>query len=172
MQVLCVLEIDDARIGGLQKPPEREPSLLEVFHLRSRECWGREAREKGRSLSCSGRTSIVAEVIAAGDMFQLTLGQHALSNTIYLKPKFALQGISMKLDEVIRSDRSLELVKNVEEAAILFGIGLSVVPKIVLNHELAKISGSLRRPVIVGLDGETQLISKSTKGELERKGAY
>ena len=59
-----------------------------------------------------------------------------------------------------------------EEAAILFSVSLSVVPKIVLNHELAKISGSLRRLVIVGLDGETQLISKSTKGELERKGAY
>ena len=155
MQVLCVLEIDDARIGSLQKPPEREPSLLEVFRLRSRECWGREAREKGRSLSYSGRTGVAAEVIAAGDVFQLTPGQYALSNTIYLKPKFALQGISMKLNEVIRSNRSLELVEDVEEAAILFGIGLSVVPKIVLNHELAKILGSLRRLVVVRLDGET-----------------
>ena len=63
-------------------------------------------------------------------------------------------------------------MKDTEEAAVLFNIGLSVVPKIVLNHELAKISGSLRRPVVVRLDGETQLISKSTKGELERKGAY
>ena len=78
----------------------------------------------------------------------------------------------MKLDGVIRSDRSLELVEDVEEAAVLFGVSLGVVPKIVLNHKLAKILGSLRRPVVVGLDGETQLISKSTKGELERKGAY
>ena len=172
MQILCVLEIDDARIGDLQKPPEREPSLLEVFRLRSRECWGREAREKGRSLSYGGRTSVAAEVIAARGVFQLTPSQHALSNAIYLKPKFALQGISMKLDGVMRSDQSLELVEDAEEAAILFNVGLGVVPKIVLNHKLAKISGSLRRPVVVRLDGETQLISKSTKGELERKGAY
>ena len=66
----------------------------------------------------------------------------------------------------------LELVKDIEEVAVLFGVGFGVVLKIVLNHELAKISGSLRRPVVVKLDGETQLISKSTKGELERKGAY
>ena len=61
----------------------------------------------------------------------------------------------MKLDEVIRFDRSLELVKDAEEAAILFSVDLSVVPKIVLNHELAKILGSLRRLVVVELDGET-----------------
>ena len=93
-------------------------------------------------------------MIATRGVFQLTLGQHALSNTIYLKPEFALQGISMKLDEVIRFDRSLELVEDVEEAAILFGVDLSVVLKIVLNHELAKILGSLRRLVVIGLDGE------------------
>ena len=61
----------------------------------------------------------------------------------------------MKLNGVIRSDRSLELVENMEEAAILFGIGLSVVLKIVLNHKLAKILSSLRRLVVVELDGET-----------------
>ena len=54
----------------------------------------------------------------------------------------------------MRSDRSLELMKDIEEVAILFNIGLGVVLKIVLNHELAKISGSLRRLVVVGLDGE------------------
>ena len=63
-------------------------------------------------------------------------------------------------------------MENIEEVAILFGVSLGVVPKIVLNHELAKISGSLRRLVVVGLDSETQLISKSIKGELERKGTY
>ena len=63
-------------------------------------------------------------------------------------------------------------MEDAEEAAVLFGVGLGVVLKIVLNHELAKILGSLRRLVVVGLDGETQLISKSIKGELERKGAY
>ena len=94
-------------------------------------------------------------MIAAGGVFQLTLGQHTLSNAIYLEPEFALQGISIKLDGVIRFDRSLELVKDIEEAAILFGVGLGIVLKIVLNHELAKISGSLRRPVIIRLDGET-----------------
>ena len=72
----------------------------------------------------------------------------------------------------MRFDRLLELVKNAEEAAILFDVSLSVVLKIVLNHKLAKISGSLRRLVVVKLDSETQLISKSIKGELERKGAY
>ena len=61
----------------------------------------------------------------------------------------------MKLNRVIRSDRLLELVENMEEAAILFGIGLSVVLKIVLNHKLAKILSSLRRLVVVELDGET-----------------
>ena len=55
----------------------------------------------------------------------------------------------------MRSDRLLELVEDAEEVAVLFGVGLSVVLKIVLNHELAKILGSLRRLVIVGLDGET-----------------
>ena len=38
--------------------------------------------------------------------------------------------------------------------AILFDVGLSVVLKIVLNYELAKISGSLRRLVVVRLDGK------------------
>ena len=94
-------------------------------------------------------------MIAAGGVFQLTPGQYALSNAIYLEPEFALQGISIKLDGVMRSDRSLELVEDAEEAAVLFGVGLGVVLKIVLNHELAKISGSLRRLVVVGLDGET-----------------
>ena len=88
-------------------------------------------------------------------MFQLTLGQYTLLNTIYLKPKFALQGISIKLDGVIRSDRSLELVEDAEEAAILFSVSLDIVLKIVLNHKLAKILGSLRRLVVVRLDGET-----------------
>ena len=46
-------------------------------------------------------------------------------------------------------------MENIEEVAILFSIDLGVVPKIVLNHELAKISGSLRRLVVVRLDGET-----------------
>ena len=78
----------------------------------------------------------------------------------------------MKLDRVMRSDRSLELVENTKEAAVLFGIDLGVVPKIVLNYKLAKISSSLRRLVVVGLDSETQLISKSIKSKLERKSAY
>ena len=60
----------------------------------------------------------------------------------------------MKLNEVIRFDRSLELVENIEEAAILFSIDLSVVLKIVLNYELAKILGSLRRLVVIELDSE------------------
>ena len=55
----------------------------------------------------------------------------------------------------MRFDRSLELVKDVEEVAVLFDIGFGIVLKIVLNHKLAKILGSLRRLVIVELDGET-----------------
>ena len=93
-------------------------------------------------------------MIAARDIFQFTLGQYTLSNTIYLKPKFALQDISIKLNRVIRFDRLLKLVKNIEEVAILFGVSLSIVLKIVLNYKLAKISSSLRRLVVVELDSE------------------
>ena len=46
-------------------------------------------------------------------------------------------------------------MEDIEEAAILFDISLSVVPKIVLNYKLAKISDSLRRLVVVELDSET-----------------
>ena len=46
-------------------------------------------------------------------------------------------------------------MEDTEEAAILFSVDLSVVPKIVLNYKLAKISSSLRRLVIIKLDGET-----------------
>ena len=60
----------------------------------------------------------------------------------------------IKLNRVIRFDRSLELVKDIEEVAILFSISLGVVLKIVLNHKLAKILSSLRRLVVVRLDSE------------------
>ena len=46
-------------------------------------------------------------------------------------------------------------MKNIEEVAILFNISLSIVLKIVLNYELAKILGSLRRLVVVRLDSKT-----------------
>ena len=46
-------------------------------------------------------------------------------------------------------------MKDIEEAAILFNVDLSIILKIVLNYELAKISGSLRRLVVIKLDSET-----------------
>ncbi|KAI9882135.1 MAG: hypothetical protein M1823_006120 [Watsoniomyces obsoletus] len=153
VQVLRILEIDDARIEGLQDAPKGESGMLDVGSR-----LGREGRADCGVVTVNGSgrgghiwATYAPETVAGAEALELVVGQHTLANAIDLESKLADQRLAVDLRVVASINGSLELTKDGVEAGMLFGVGLGKVPQVLLNHELPEKASRLRRPVIVGL---------------------